>query len=89
MWKIIRLFLPLLIIGFIAPMIIPGKDGQPIMSMNDWLPDKNTVNNIVSTIKKAVNKTADITADITGEEFTFEAAKKQLYKWKEKQTKKE
>lgn len=37
------MFVPLLLLGFVVPMIMPGADGKPLMSYQDWLPDKNSV----------------------------------------------
>lgn len=34
----IKLILMLVFLGFVAPMFIRGPDGQPIMTLDDWIP---------------------------------------------------
>ena len=34
----IKLLLLLIALGVIAPMFIRGPDGEPIMSVDDWIP---------------------------------------------------
>jgi len=36
--KLLRLFLPILVLIFVLPMIVPGPDGEPVMGLDDWLP---------------------------------------------------
>lgn len=81
MWKYIRLFLPLIVLGFVVPMIMPGSDGQPIMTPKDWLPDEKTL----ETITKSVSKVANTTSEFTAGRKVFESNKKQLYKWQDKE----
>ena len=81
MWKYIRLFLPLIVLGFVVPMIMPGSDGQPIMTPKDWLPDEKTLDKIT----KSVSKVANTTSEFTGGRKVFESNKKQLYKWQDKE----
>lgn len=39
-WKVLRLFLPLLVAGVVVPLVMPGPDGRPVMSLSDWLPER-------------------------------------------------
>lgn len=80
-WKIFRLLLPLLIIGFVVPMILPGKDGQPIMSWQDWLPKASTL----ESVKTSVAKVANSAAELVGEEKPFTLPSQDLYKWQDPQ----
>ena len=80
MWKYVRIFLPLLIIGFIAPMLMPGPDGKPIMTIKDWLPDSSTLSNIQKKIIATVNKTSEVVDAAP----IIVTPKKQMYKWQDK-----
>jgi hypothetical protein len=92
MWKYIRIIVPLLIIAFVVPMIMPGPDGKPIMSIKDWVPDKNTLTKIEDKVKEVVNNAVDATVNassdkidsISAAEPNFIEKKNQLYKWKDK-----
>ena len=79
MWKYAKILLPLIFIAFVFPMIMKGPDGKPIMSVSDWLPDKNTLASMQSQVTKVVNKTAEIT---TGETL-ISTPQKQFYKWRD------
>ncbi|WP_019528459.1 hypothetical protein [Dasania marina] len=81
MWKYIRIFLPLIVLGFIVPMIMPGQNGKPIMSPRDWLPDEKTLDKIT----ESVSKVANTTSEIAGGRPVFQSTKKQLYKWQDKE----
>lgn len=51
-WKILKLFVPLLLLGFVVPMIMPGADGKPVMSYQDWLPDENSIDSLQRKAKQ-------------------------------------
>lgn len=76
MFKLIRLFLPLLIIVFVLPMIMPGTDGKPVMSLSDWLPDTSAIRGLFSD---SVNKAARL----VGQDDVVIFKKPQLYKWQD------
>lgn len=79
MFKLLRLFLPLLILVFVLPMIMPGPNGKPVMSPKDWLPDASTVDKITGFFTGSVNKAANL----AGQEDLLKNTKKQLYKWQD------
>ncbi|WP_339669060.1 hypothetical protein [Dasania marina] len=81
MWKYIRILLPLIVLGFIVPMIMPGQNGKPIMSPRDWLPDEKTLEKIT----ESVSKVANTSSEIAGGRPVFQSTKKQLYKWQDKE----
>lgn len=80
-WKIARLFMPLLIIGFVLPMILPGSDGKPIMRLDDWLPNQQTLVKLMNQSIKLINSGATLITD----EPVIGAAKPTLYKWQDAQ----
>lgn len=55
--KLLRLFLPLFIIVFALPMIIPGPDGEPVMSLDDWLPSADPIKKSVEQLTPQSTKT--------------------------------
>ena len=81
-WKLLRLFLPLLIIGFIVPMIMPGPDGKPLMSWADWLPDKAGLDRFSSLLKAGVEAVDPEDKILPAIDF-IEPQK--VYKWKDQQ----
>ena len=74
-WKLMKLFLPIAVIGFIMPMVIPGPDGKPIMRFADWLPDETSLEPVMSAVDKVTpgNGTGGIGI----------APKATLYKWQD------
>jgi len=40
---LIKVMIALLIIACIAPMVIKGPDGEPLMSIEDWIPSTPTI----------------------------------------------
>ena len=52
----IKLLLLLLGLGIVAPMFIPGPDGEPIMSLDDWIP-----HTLISRSKEVINGLEDLT----------------------------
>lgn len=81
-WKLFRLFLPVLIIGFVAPMITPGPDGEPLMSWRDWMPDKSSLAKLSSILKGAVEVVDPEGGLSSAVEFI---EKKQIYQWQDEQ----
>jgi hypothetical protein len=80
MFKLIRLFIPVLIIVFVLPMLIPGPDGKPIMSFSDWLPSQQTLRNIGNSVGDTINGAAALVGQ---EPVIATAASKKLYKWQD------
>ena len=52
----IKLLLLLLGLGIVAPMFIPGPDGEPIMSLDDWIP-----HTLISRSQEVINDLEDLT----------------------------
>ena len=65
MFKLLRLFLPLLLIVFVLPMLVPGPNGKPVMSPNDWLPNKTTLNKVSYFFSDSKNKILRMVDQIT------------------------
>lgn len=80
-WKVFRLLLPLLILGVVIPMILPDKDGQPIMTWRDWLPKTSSI----EAMTESVTKIANSAAELVGEERPFNVPAQDLYKWQDPQ----
>lgn len=53
-WKVLKLFIPLLLLAFVVPMILPGPDGQAIMHPTDLLPDTGSIQGAMDTLKASV-----------------------------------
>ncbi|QFT54090.1 hypothetical protein [Microbulbifer sp. THAF38] len=51
----------LLLVGVGLPMIIPGPDGKPIMSPQDWLPDQQTLDSVRQQGQRAFQAVSDST----------------------------
>lgn len=91
------MFLPLLLLGFVVPMIMPGADGKPVMSYRDWLPDESTLDSLqqkaqrgARVIGEALDNGAEAVEGETPElleglgGLKDEAlSSKQVYKWKD------
>lgn len=96
-WKALKLFLPLLLLGFVVPMIMPGADGKPVMSYQDWLPDEASLDSLQRKAKRGVqvlSEALDSSTEAAGGdspelfeslgELTDKAlSSKQVYKWKD------
>lgn len=65
----------LLAVVLIAPLYIPGPDGQPIMSIDDWIP-----RDLIASMGSAANKLTD-TAEDLGDGMT--GSKPQIYRWRD------
>lgn len=92
MFKILRLLLPLFIIVFVLPMVVPGPSGKPVMTPKDWLPDQSTLNNASHFFKTAVNKVAAVfgqeailEAGVAGSSTDAWGSQKNFYKWQDEQ----
>lgn len=70
-FKLLRLVLPLLVLVFVLPMIMPGPDGKPVMNWRDWLPDKSTIAPV-----------ADVLEDTNG---AGQPATQAFYRWQDEQ----
>ncbi|WP_444904151.1 hypothetical protein ACJJIU_03145 [Microbulbifer sp. CnH-101-E] len=51
----------LLLVGVGLPMLIPGPDGKPIMSPQDWLPDQQTLGAVRQQGQRAIQAVSDST----------------------------
>lgn len=80
-WRITRLLIPLLMLVFVLPMILPGSDGKPIMDLDDWLPNQQTVKKLLKESLKGVNNAASMISD----EPVITTLKPTLYKWQDAQ----
>lgn len=81
-WKLFKLFFPILVIGFVAPMITPGSDGEPLMTWRDWVPDKSSLVKLLSFLEGTV--------EVIDPEGSLSSAvgligKKQIYQWQDEQ----
>ena len=61
-------------IVLIAPMFIPGLDGKPIMSIDDWIP-RDLINSIGSSTDKLTNTVSNAHDDLS--------AGTQIYSWRD------
>lgn len=57
-----------------APMIIPGPDGKPIMSIDDWIP-----RDLIRSLKSGTETLTDAGAELLDEE----AGPAQIYAWRD------
>jgi hypothetical protein len=81
-WKLFKLFTPILIIGFVAPMITPGPDGEPLMTWRDWVPDKSSLVKLLSFLEGTV-EVIDPGGSLSSSVDLFE--KQQIYQWQDEQ----
>lgn len=80
-WKMIKLLLPLLVMAFVVPMIMPGPNGHPVMTWQDWLPSTASVQHWHATLTSMWNRIAGSVEQTTG--LDVAPAPTQLYKWKD------
>ncbi len=80
-WKLFRLFFPFLVIGFVAPMIIPGPDGERLMSWRDWLPDKTSLVKLTNKFRR-LTEVVDPQGDVAPTIGLLKA--KKVYRWQDK-----
>jgi len=76
-----KLFL-ILLIALVAPMIIPGPDGEPIMTIEDWIP-RELINSVGSGIDSAGSVLSGA-VDATGE-VVDTGGGDQIYTWRDAQ----
>ena len=67
--------------GVGLPMIMPGPDGKPMMSWQDWLPDSAKFNQLASKTKRMLSSANDLMEDNTG--IDMGAGRGKLYKWQD------
>lgn len=72
----------ILLIALAAPMIIPGPDGEPIMTIDDWIP-RDLINSVGSGIDSAGSVLSDA-VDATGEAVDGSGGN-QIYTWRDAQ----
>ncbi len=61
----IKIILLLLALALVAPMIIPGPDGKPIMTMADWKPDTSKLEQVANKAKNSASSATQTIADST------------------------
>ncbi len=62
------------------PMFMVKPDGQPMMSIDDWLPDTKAIKNSVSN---AANKLNDVTSDMPTLEAPKLTRSGKMYSWRD------
>ena len=70
---LIKLVLVLVVVGLFLPHWLKGPDGQPVMSIEDWVPD-------ISALSNLVDKIPSVPTTITAGDSPS-AEVKQFYKW--------
>lgn len=70
----------LLIVLLLAPMILPGPDGRPIMRWDDWIP-RDTIRSLGKGVD-AVSNSMDAVLDTT-DASAVEADTAQVYRWRD------
>lgn len=69
----------IVLFALVAPMIIPGPDGKPIMTIDDWIP-----HDLIASIGKGTDTVSDV---IEGGSEAIEAgitgAGSQIYTWRD------
>ena len=81
-WKLFKLFFPVLLIGFVAPMITPVPEDEPLMTWRDWVPDKSswaTLSNFLEGAVEVVDPEGSLSSSV---DFID---KKQIYQWQDEQ----
>lgn len=61
----IKVILLLLALALVAPMIIPGPDGNPIMTLADWKPDTIKLEQVANNAKNMASSASQKIADST------------------------
>jgi len=71
-----------LLIALLAPMIIPGPDGKPIMSIDDWIP-RDLISSIGNQLDSAGGK---LSGAVEGAGVAKDAVKgSSIYRWRDAQ----
>ena len=93
MFKLLRLFLPILIIVFVLPMVLPGSNGKPVMSPKDWLPDQSTLSKLSHFFSTVVNEAATLVGrdgaveqsnSVFSRDQQLNGNSSKFYKWQDK-----
>jgi hypothetical protein len=61
----IKIILLLLALALVAPMIISGPDGKPIMTVTDWKPDTSKLEQVANKAKNIASSATQTIADST------------------------
>jgi hypothetical protein len=80
-WKMIKLLLPLFMLVFVVPMIMPGPNGKPVMSIKDWLPKSASVERARANLQSLWRRITTSVEQNTGLDVAPEP--EQLFKWKD------
>jgi hypothetical protein len=80
-WKMFKLLMPLLMLVFVVPMILPGPNGKPAMSPADWLPSASSIERSRATLLSWWRRATTGLKENTGIDVTPEP--EQLYKWQD------
>lgn len=75
---LIKLAIMLVVFVVVIPMIVPGPNGKPVMSLADWLPDFRAIEAKISAF---IRDTGDSVQKKTGVDVGIERPK--MYKWKD------
>lgn len=70
----IKLILVLIVGGLVLPLWLKGPDGQPIMSISDWMPDVSALSKLLDKIPSTPTATDSQAAE-----------GKQFYKWQDEE----
>ncbi len=68
----IKLILVLIVCGFVLPLWLKGPDGQPVMSIGDWVPDISELTKLLDKIPSAPIAAGSESGDV-----------QQFYKWQD------
>jgi hypothetical protein len=80
-WKMIKLILPLFMLVFVMPMIMPGPNGKPVMSIHDWLPKPTSIERVRANLLSWWRRATNSVEQTTGLDIAPEP--EQLFKWKD------
>lgn len=80
-WKMIKLLLPLVVLVFVVPMIMPGPNGKPVMTVNDWLPGFASIERTRATLLSWWRRFTTGVEQNTG--FDVAPEPEQLFKWQD------
>lgn len=82
------------VFAFGLPMLMKGPDGRPIMTIDDWLPDKDTLDKSVSKMQTLSEKVGNIGGSEASDRGVFATADSpavlssssgKMYKWQDAQ----
>lgn len=81
-FRVTMLLIVLIIMTVVLPMTIPGPDGKPVMTAEDWIPDVNGITNGVGEkIREMLYSASDAVESNTGVNVGME--RPQMYKWQD------